>query len=208
MIRINLLNDIGAPVAGTTGSKGGAGTASDIMRPTSPSGEDIGALDVVIKLVVLLTPLILAFAYRAYEYSVVNAEHSELRTKVDGLNGKMKALEPVLKEIEKFQEEKKKLDAQLAVIKNLSHERLRGVKSLEAIQTLIPGRAWLTDLKLTEDKISIEGISMDDLVTSEFIQALTSSIYFSNVVLQNTEQLKSETGPMKKFSVTAGLGKF
>ena len=83
---------------------------------------------------------------------------------------------------------------------------MRSVKSLDALQGLIPPKAWLTTLKVTDKLLKLEGFAMDDLVIADFMQNLSSSIYFSDVRLEVSEDVRgNDEKSTKRFSVTTNM---
>lgn len=194
MLRINLLLD--------SGGSGGSTQGSGYSLPTF-SGDD--PFDLVIKISLAILPVVLIYAYNFYNTVQKKDEVSRLQMEVTVAKEKLKSLDPDVKEIEKFQEEKRKLDSQLDVIKKLSKERLKNVKSLDALQDIIPQKAWISDLKFNENKVELTGYATDDIVISEFMHALGSSIYFANVNLTASTEEKRSEGVVKKFMIKCNL---
>jgi len=201
MIRVNLLRD-----ATGGGAVGHAASGIALEQTSTTLREEKGAeVDIIIKLALVLLPVALTVAYRNYQIGERKSLQVQLQTQTDELNQKLRTYEPGLKDIEKFQEEKRKLDNQLMVIKQLSKERLKNVKSMDALQGLIPARAWLTALKINENKVELEGRATDDLVISDFMKDLEASIYFANVTLNSSEELKTGEGAVKAFRIECVL---
>jgi Tfp pilus assembly protein PilN len=206
MIRINLMHE--ATAVKDVGSAPSRGILSALFGNVADSQESAqDTQDTILKFALLLMPLILAFGFRQYKTNLLERELTNLQTEYTNIQTELKKLDPIVKEIEKFQEEKRKLDAQLEVIKRLSKERLRSVKSLEALQAIIPPRAWLAKLKFTDkNTVELEGFATDDLVISEFMQALESSIFFSGVNLEVSEENPDKkTGVVKKYKIICYL---
>jgi len=157
------------------------------------------------RIFILIVPIVAVFAFRQFNAFQARSEVSKLEKKSQELQVKLKELEPAVKEVEKFKEEKKKLDSQLDIIKQLSKERLKNVKSLDALQNLIPQKAWLTAVKVKENKVEMDGLAIDDIVISEFMQALENSIFYANVGLVNSEEYKKDLGTIKKFTIKCNL---
>ncbi len=157
------------------------------------------------RVLLLALPIIAVFGFRQYNAFMARSEISKLEVKAKELSAKLKELEPAVKEVEKFKEEKRKLDSQLDIIKQLSKERLKNVKSLDALQNLIPQKAWLTAIRVKENKAELDGFAVDDIVVSEFMQALENSIYYANVSLVTSEEFKKEAGTIKKFVIKCNL---
>jgi len=199
MIRVNLLRSPDATNLASYSADMG-GTETSMASVTDQIG-------VVGKVIVILLPIILFYAIKAYNQWVITTEFENAKKKLTSVESELKALDPAVKEMERFQVEKKKLDAQLEVIKRLSKERLASVKSLDALQTIIPGRVWLSSIKIIENKVELAGFATDDLVVSDFMQALGASIFFENITLVSSEEWKGPTGVAKKFVIKCVLEK-
>ncbi|MCC6277467.1 MAG: PilN domain-containing protein [Oligoflexia bacterium] len=196
MIKINLLRDIS-----------GSGRAQTLIGGLTSVGDSIDSSkkEVLSKIIAFVIPFIGWLGGNYYLGTQAKEEMRVLRAESAEVEKKLKELEPVVKELERFQEEKRKLDSQVEVIKRLAKERLKNVKSLDALQGIIPARAWLNELKINESKVSLAGFASDDSVVSEFMKELESSIYFANVTLSSSEEFKSNEGAVKKFEIRCNL---
>jgi type IV pilus assembly protein PilN len=110
-------------------------------------------------------------------------------------------------EIKKFKDDKQKLQSQLAIIETLSKSRIRDIKVLEAIQGMIPQKAWLVQLQMDQNKVVLAGRAVNDSDVSGFLDALSKSIFFTNVNLDSSVEERSEYGPVRKFEITCSLEK-
>lgn len=218
MIRVNLLNDIS--VAGHSGATVGSATQVDgglmdtELLQSGGSGARAAAnfgfsessrLGVGIKVLFIVVPLLLTYSYRQFLINRAEAKKASLTAEKSAADAKLRSFDASLRDIEKFEEEKRKLNAQLDVIKTLSKERLKNVKSLDALQGLIPSSAWLDSLRIIGDKVDLEGFAVNDVVVSDFMQQLSSSIYFSHVVLADSTEATTPEGSVKKFHIKCNL---
>ena len=160
--------------------------------PVASESGDANNFDLGVKAALFVVPLLLTFGYRQFLVSRAEAEHVRLTKEHTEADKKLKRHhDAALRDIERFEEEKKRLNSELDVIKTLSKERLKNVKSLDAMQTIIPNSAWLSSLKIKADKVEIDGFAVNDVVVSEFMQLLSSSIFFSHVIL--TDSVEAST---------------
>jgi Tfp pilus assembly protein PilN len=194
MIKVNLLRDTGSRV-----SADGKYLSEELERAPFPVKE------VLTKGIAFLLPVVIYLSYRGYREIVLSSQLKGLSQELTSTQEKLKSLDPAVKEMDRFQVEKSRLDSQLDVIKRLSKERLKNVKSLDALEGIIPQRAWLKSLKFTDNKVEFSGLATDDLVVSEFMSALEASIYFANVTLVSSEELKVQAGNLKAFIVRCVL---
>src|SRR5437660_1191856 len=109
MIKVNLLRDVGG--GGAAASSSGEGSAGITMDMGTAQGAEGGAgyNDLIVKLILLGLCFLLTFLYRNYQIGQKEAEMLALQNNLNQLTEKLKEYEPGLKDIEKFQEEKRKL---------------------------------------------------------------------------------------------------
>lgn len=201
MIRINLLKDVGGGVS-TYGSAG-----PDSATAVTQSAEKVegGDFQLLLKLGVLLVPGLFIYFYNSYTDFIGQRLNNSLNQEITAVQEKMKTYEPGLKDIEKFQEEKRKLDEQLSVIRELSKERLKNVKAMDKLQEIIPQKAWIVSFKINGNKVDLDGFASDDIVIAEFMKSLEESIYFANVALESSSESKRDEGVMKRFVIKCNL---
>ncbi len=190
MIRINLLKAASAPPGKTS---------------VSTDGGEYSQNDALVRiLVIMLFPALLY----TYEITVLPGKRAELRrlqNHLVELQTFNQSAQNSVVEIKKFKEDKAKLEAQISAIQNLSKDRMRDVKVLDAMQTVIPERAWLTHLELRNGSLILQGLAVNDSDVSAFIDGLSKSIYFSSVNLQSAVEQVSNAGNMKKFEIICQL---
>lgn len=201
MIKINLLRDSSSSAgtsAGVMSSGGGSGGFS------SSSGI-VDGKDLLIKALLVLLPVVAYYGYDMQTVQTKKAKVEELRGQIAKTDKELAALDVQVKEVEKFMEEKRRLNSQLDTIKNLSKERLRNVKSMDALQSIMPQKAWLLEMSIKDTNVSLEGQAIDDIVISDFMRDLEESVFFNNVVLEASEEVRRDEGNVKKFRIRANL---
>jgi type IV pilus assembly protein PilN len=201
MIKINLLKDAASqrPQGGSQFNvpmpnfgKGGGGM-----------GGDNSAL--IQRFAFLLVPIILAYAYGWYSNYQLDGKVKALTVEGQQVDQKVEGLKPELDEIEKLNTEKNKITTEVNAVKDLSKRRYNYVKILDALQTLIPEKAWLTKLGVKERVIAIEGRANDDSTISNFMQNLEESAYFQNVTWESSREVTEPQGVVKQFSIQFNL---
>lgn len=194
MILINL-----APAAQQRASKGDGtqvsfgGAGSDVQKQ--------GAM----KLLLVLAPVIALYFYGDM---VVSEKRRELRSKqeyLNSLNEKIDQAKGVVDEIKKFREDKARLEIQISTIESLTKERLREVKILDAIQTDIPQKTWLTKIEVQNDLLTLAGYSAVDSDTTSFMEKLSNSIHLKDVNLIKSEESQVSGGYIKRFEISSGI---
>lgn len=170
MIKINLLRSTGFSAAPMT-----MGTSSGIETGTGDQKKlAIGKLAVI-----LVLPLLLY----AYEYSNL----SSLKTQFDAADNEAKAVEAKKAafgdagpKVEKYTKQKKKIDAQMLVIRALTKNRLREVKALDAIQEITPTQIWYDSLSFDGGEVTAKGYAVSDADLQTLYTRLSTSPLFSN----------------------------
>lgn len=195
MILINL-----APASQQRSGKGG-GTEIAFEGGASSDVQKQGAM----KLLLVLVPVIALYFYGDM---VVSEKRRDLRSKqeyLNSLNEKIEQAKGVVDEIKKFREDKARLEIQISTIESLTKERLREVKILDAIQTDIPQKTWLTKIEVQNDLLTLSGYSAVDADTTSFMEKLSNSIHLKDVNLIKSEENQVAGGYIKRFEISSGI---
>lgn len=192
MIRVNLLSGSQTSNSAFAAKDGG-------LAEAKPKGPNKAAVHFV---AILLFPTVLFL----YEFSIVpdlRAEDEKIQlelTAARDFNAKYLAL---TEELKKFEEDRQKLNAQIGAVESLSVDRLKVVRALDAIQTLIPEKAWLSRIAYDyiNSSLLIEGLAVGDLDVTGFLEALSRSVYFKQVDLMRSQEVVFEEKPAKRFEI-------
>jgi Tfp pilus assembly protein PilN len=93
----------------------------------------------------------------------------------------------------------------MKIMKALSRTRLRELKALDFLQTMIPERVWLNSLDYIDEKFRLKGLALTDDDLTDLIQALDKSSFFSEVVLLQAKETTSRDGTLKNFELTTTI---
>lgn len=124
---------------------------------------------------------------------------NELQAEVD----KLKAENSKVSELEK---QSKELEDKMKIMKQLSKNRLRELKALDYMQTIMPERVWLTTLTYQDEKFSLKGFALTDDDLTDLIQALDKSVFFTDVILLQAKEQNTPDGTLKNFEITTAIG--
>ena len=198
MIKVNLLRNL-AVAQGVT--------------PADSSFAGLGASDAntqkqaATKAVVMLVFPIFLYVYETFNLSTLRGELATVRTaieQIDAEKGKFGDLGP---RVDKYKKEKARIDEELAVVRGLALSRLREVKSLDALQSLVPQKTWLNKVAIEGTKVKVEGFTTSAEGISELIGALDRSAFFSKIEPKSTSQEMLPSGPAKRFELEFRVGK-
>ena len=147
MIRINLLKNTGGTSNLQTDMN--AMTGITIMGAGGDSvSSDVDSGEMIKKIVVLLLFPILLIGYEIYFVGSKKMQLASLKTTQAELQQKLDAFGPRVDAVNKFKQEKENLQKRLDVIKALSQDRMKTVKALDALHTIVPAQAWLTNFSI------------------------------------------------------------
>ena len=138
----------------------------------------------------------------------INVKYANTNSGLASKNGQMEAeikrLENLIGEVNELEKDQARLKKQLGVIGALEKGKTGPVKMLDALAEAIPKRVWITELKESNQQISLIGFGVENADISDFMAALSASDMFSDVNLKFTEQAKPKTfaQPVFRFSLT------
>lgn len=202
MIRVNLLRSTGLASAAPAGTMVGASASVDFSDNSAVNKLAAGKIAVM-----AVFPLLLY----AYEYSNVSSLQDQFKavdSEATKTEEKKKAFGDVAPKVEKFSKQKKKIDRQMTVIRDLAKNRLREVKALDQIQKITPPSVWFTELTMAEGVVSAKGFSSSTDGVDQLFTALSNSPIFSDIRPGKTGgTVDAQGNPSSSFEVTFRIGK-
>lgn len=112
---------------------------------------------------------------------------------------------PQLAQVEKFRAAKADIEQKLSVIDELSVARSGPVHLFDEVATHLPDRMWLTQMDVEGQKLTIEGVSLDNELVALFLTAMNASPYFENVELLETQAKDVDGYKLNAFEMSATL---
>ena len=194
MIKVNLLRNVG------TTQVGGITSAGEVV----PS--NVGRQIFTKVFCMLLFPIAL-IGYEKFNISVLNSEYAQNEAKIKEVEKARSKYGDVGPKVERYTKERKHVDEQLAVVRKLARTRLRDVKALDALQSLVPEQTWFQKVSIDENNVKLYGYTMSEDGISILIRALENSPFFSQVEPKSTSQENLAAGPAKKFEMDFHIGK-
>lgn len=200
MIRVNLLrNRIGS-------SGGGETQVVDTGYSSSNSRETF------VKIAFLLLFTIGLMLYERSNVSRLNAEQATVQAQLVQLQSEAAAIAAEVENVKDIEGRAKELQDKLKMLKLLSKLRLRGVKTLDFMQTSIPERVWLASIAYESDKEKLEdgrfafsgsSVATEDL--TEFVKRLENSAYLSQVIVVKNQDVVNNKQSIREFLFTADV---
>src|SRR5262249_9090961 len=98
------------------------------------------------------------------------------------------------------------LDLRLGIISKLEKGRTQTVRVMDELARCLPDRMWLTAAQQDAGgALNIDGVTMSNLVVSDFMSRLERSPLFANVELTVAERGNVANRPMVKFRLTCDV---
>jgi len=133
-------------------------------------------------------------------------QREELMTQIRDSKAELKRLEIIKREINKAKTNKKILQEKLNIIENLNLSRTRPIQIMSVLASKIPEKMWLKGLDKKDNKLTLQGIALDDETIANFMKNLQGSRLFSAVELVVTERTTIEKFNLKKFTMICTIG--
>jgi type IV pilus assembly protein PilN len=112
---------------------------------------------------------------------------------------------PQLAQVEKFRAAKADIEKKLKVIDELSLARSGPVHLFDEVATHLPDRMWLTQMDVEGQKLTVQGVSLDNELVALFLTAMNASPYFEDVELLQTEAKEVDGYKLNAFEMSATL---
>ncbi|WP_413582435.1 PilN domain-containing protein [Bdellovibrio sp. HCB288] len=198
MIKINLAS----PAVGTNaalGSQFGDGDGGEILITDETRKEAIK------RLVVALIPVIGLYVYQEQHIPQLQAQLTTMQTtlrELEEYNAKQAAS---VAEIKKFKEDEAIIEARISALDKISRDRYREIRVMDLLQQVIPEKAWLTQVNLNPEKMNVQGLGLSDFEVSQFLEALTKSVFLMDVNLVSSTEVTVDGMILKKFEISAVL---
>jgi type IV pilus assembly protein PilN len=187
MIRINLLS-VEKPIAATASS--GPKFSLNLSEKAGP----IAALFVLAG----------CSGYIALDYLNLQQQDAALHQELIAARAEKARLQPILREVERFESQKRDLQQRVNLIEELRQNQAGPVHMLDQISRSMPDRLWLLDMKQTNSDITLDGKTSTLSSLADFVANLEASGYFAKPVeITNSEEEKSNDTDLIKFTVKA-----
>ena len=187
MIRINLLS-VEKPIAATA-SRGPKFTLN-----VSEKAGPIAALFVLAG----------CAGYIALDYLNLQQQDVALHQELVAARAEKARLQPILREVARFESQKKDLQQRVNLIEELRQNQVGPVHLLDQISRSMPDRLWLLDMKQTASEVTLDGKTSTLSSLADFVANLEASGYFAKPVeISNSEEEKSNETDLIKFTVKA-----
>lgn len=199
MIKVNLLRNVSATAVPTSGTSIGVmpmgGVTQDVQKQA------------LARVAVILGAVLLVIFYEKTEISAKEQRVEEKRMELAKVKAEIAKFGDAAPMVEKYNKEKQKLDKQIAVLEDLTANRLREVKLLDAIQSIMPQKAWLDQLDVQQGKGKMTGFADTDDTANMIYQQLQANVLFKLDAPTSRPERDPELGEIKRFEIPFMTGR-
>jgi Tfp pilus assembly protein PilN len=199
MIRINLLRTMGVSGVGTN------------IGTSASSGGEIISVDVrrqaAIKVAIILLFPVLLFIWEKLRINSLQSDQVQIQQKVTAVEAERASFGSTAPRVAKANKLKEKMTKEIKIIRELARNRLREVKALDQLQTILPEKTWLSSLKIEGSKITMDGYALNESAITELMTALNSNAFFSGVQPKGqVQETNTVLGQVTKFGFEFRVG--
>lgn len=145
--------------------------------------------------------LFLGICLGVYNVTVGN-EIDTIKEDIAKDEAEISRLEKIIGEVNQYEDQKKKLQAQLKVIEELEKGKSGPVKVLDQLASNIPKRVWVDGFEERNGMATLSGFGLEMADVSEFLKALEKSPHFTEVTLKFTENTPQKGIQTFRFVIT------
>jgi Tfp pilus assembly protein PilN len=195
MIRINLLKNRSIASGGDT---------TYAITVEKGAGSEVQK-EAVVKIMLMSVFTVILVFFESNNVDNLKKEEQVLAIQLEEIQAKVKKLKEEASKVSEFERQGKELEDKMKIMKALSRTRLRELKALDFLQSMIPERVWLNSLDYIDEKFRLKGLALTDDDLTDLIQALDKSSFFSEVVLLQAKETTSRDGTLKNFELTTTI---
>ena len=150
--------------------------------------------------------VIVAALFVGWRYWTLRQDSARLDNEIADAQQETSRLRSILQQVQQFEERKTQLQERVVLIEELRKSQTGPVHMLDQVSRALPPMVWLTQLKQTDESVTIEGRCTALTSLSDFIVSLEASGYFKRsieIVSSQAESLPTPPGELIKFSIKA-----
>lgn len=195
MIKINLLKNRSIASGGDT----------TYAITVDQGGGSEAQKEALIKIMLMAVFSVILVFIENSNISDLKKEQFVYTSQLQEIQGKIAKLKEEAGKLAEFEKESKELEDKMKIMKALSKTRLKELKALDFLQTIMPERVWLSSLDYSNEKFSLKGLALTDDDLTDLIQSLDKSSFFTDVVLLQAREQTSKDGTLKVFEMTTTI---
>ncbi|MGE3538253.1 MAG: PilN domain-containing protein [Candidatus Tectimicrobiota bacterium] len=141
----------------------------------------------------------------AWGYVTQNDHLAMRQQELAQVEAEIKRLEAIIKEVQKFENQKALLDKKVGAIQDIKTKQRRPARVLDDVSRSLPDQMWLVSVKDSGSGLQISGKSFDNVAIAAFMENLERSSSFGSVELIESKSELLQGRPVVAFTVVARL---
>jgi type IV pilus assembly protein PilN len=154
------------------------------------------------QLVVLVLSLVLVSLICGGLYTTVAMKISAEKKEIAEIDKEINRLKKTLGEVAQFKKLQKEFQGKLDVLAKLKEKKTGPVHLLDELSRVLPDKLWLSSVKESGGRVSIQGVGLNEETVARFMRDLEASPYYQQVELRVTEQTKQGSLKLQKFQIS------
>ena len=143
--------------------------------------------------------LIILFYFNAK----LNSKIGNLDANIKNTKTELEKYNKINKEIAEIKKQLNNLKKKMAVMETLEANRFEPTRLLDTMtQAIVPKRMWFTGLQSGDNKVTINGIAVDNKTVADFMVRLEQCGLFKEVDLKTLKSKKVQNADFKNFQIT------
>lgn len=196
MIKINLLKN---RVSFQTQNEGEEAIA---FSNALASGSGRGA-GLIVNLTLCIGGVLALYFYQSFNLSGLKEELITRRVKLSVVRESVVKLKEKSEGVKSAQIRLKDIEKRMEAMKSLSKSRLKPLKALDYLQTIIPDRVWFEKVTYSQRSFTFDGFALSDDDFNMFMSRLETGGIFVDIVPVRFVEDRAKQG--KSFTVTSVL---
>lgn len=195
MIKVNLLK------SKSQGSSSGDGRISIKAKEGSDQKKEM-----LIKVLLMSIFIIGLMLYEKQNIDELKLRWSQATARTNNIQEQVAVLQQELDEYTGIESQARNLEGRVMVIRELSRRRVQVIQALDLLQSIIPERVWLSEVRFNIDRFVLQGRAVSEEDLAEFVRLLEGAAYFQNVILLQAREESTPEGSLRIFEISSRLG--
>lgn len=172
-----------------------------VKRARGPKRVGVMGLDLIISFVIFILAIgVLFFMNSSYTKNI-----EKLNRDIVTARKELKKLQKEVAVVKNIERKKAELNVLVNIVKGLNSNRSLMVHMMDEINRRLPDYVWLSKVTDKGNSVSLKGYTFSNLIVSDLMIRLEKSVYFSNVKLNELKNSLVEGHSVMEFSIDATL---
>lgn len=132
------------------------------------------------------------FGYENYNVPILQQQLSAIQNEINEASSFNQKMDGLKKEIEKYEQDLKRLNSQTEFLQKVQKERTLSVELINKMKDIITPKVWLISIEVNDNSIDISGEAESIGDVNEFNNKLAATNYLKDVITTSIESKNSE----------------